>query len=295
MLDKLTPEQEKLCDEVANEYIADLVKPTPPDLDVICKWLDVVYGFYDSKRPGRVEIAKSPEAALKLASELTGKKETSLDWCGIGEGGWVSFYDYFHRIGVLKDEEVKDLLALRGFIRCAWDTVLLDECAIVVRRPTLLKLDDAGNLHSASGPCIEWEDGERDFAWHGTWVPERVVTDPKSYTRDEYLAITNTEVRRALSESGGWAWVAEMLGAKQVDAWVDDKTSLSYTLLRCDDGQQLLAKQSPKLKDGSQPKYLEPVHEQLKTAKAARKWQAVPNMTPAQCEHDPELEYGIEA
>ncbi len=293
-LEKLTPKQEALCETVAEEYINDLTNATLPDSAAITKWLDVVYSLYERKRPERVEIVESPRAALKMASDLTGEKQAYLDDCGIGDGGWVGFYDYFYRIGVLKGEECSDVLALRDFMRVAWDTVLLDECAIVVQRPIALRLDDAGNLHSATGPCIEWSDGYKDYAWHGTWVPERVILDPRSHSKQEYLSITNTEQRRALSEAAGWAWVAEVLGAKAVDSWTDPVTRLQYELLRCEDGAQLLSKQSPALKDGSQPKYIEPVHEELKTARAARKWQAT-NLTPGECEADPHLAYGVEA
>jgi hypothetical protein len=294
MLDTLTPAQEKLLDKVADEYIRDLTVARAPDMKAINAWLDVVYKLYDRKRPDRVEVSASPVAALKLASELTGKQQTYLDWCGIGEGGWVSFYDLFHRIGQATDEEIEDVLKLKEFGRVAWDTVLLDECAIVIRRPTLLRVDDSGNLHATDGPCIEWSDGEKDFAYHGTWVPERIIREPKSFTRDEYLAITNTEHRRALGEIAGWGWVADLLGATPIDAWTDPETKLDYELLACSDGSKLLRKQSPKLKGGKQPVYFEPVHEDLKTAQAARKWQAT-TLAPAQCESDPSLTYGVEA
>lgn len=294
-LEKLTKEQEMLCDQIVEEYSRDLTLPTPPDGEAITRWLDIVYGLYNSKRPERVEIVESLQRALVLATELTHEIQTTIDYCGIGEGGWIAFYDYFQRIGVIKHDEVADLMALRDFTRCAWDSILFDDCAIVIQRPIALHLDTAGNLHCVTGPCIEWADGEKDYAWHGTWVDERVIMDPKSYTRQEYLAITNTEQRRALSECGGWTWVAELLGTAEVDKWIDPHTSLSYTLLKCHDGQVLLAKQSPVLKDGSQPNYMEPVHENLCTARAARKWQAVPTLTPAECENDPELFYEIEA
>ena len=64
--------------------------------------------------------------------------------------------------------------------------------------------------------------------------------------------------------------------------------------MACSDGSKLLRKQSPPLKLGDQPVYYEPVHEDLRTAQAARKWQAT-DMTPAQCEADPALSYGVEA
>lgn len=294
ILESLTPEQLALAEEIAEEYIRDLTQATLPDGSAITRWLDIAYGLYDRKRPDRIEICDSPEAALALASELTGNVEAYLDDAGIGDGGWLAFYDYFRRIEVLTQDEAADVLALRDFSRIAWDSVLLDECAIVVQRPIALKVDDAGNLHCADGPALEWADGKKDFAWHGTWVPERMVLNPRSYTRDEYMAITNTEERRALSESGGWSWVAELLGAKPADEWTDPETGLGYVLLKCPSGEALLAKQSPELKDGAQPRYLEPVHEDLRTARAARKWQAT-RLTVAECEHDPALSYGVEA
>jgi hypothetical protein len=294
VLENLTDEQEALLDKTADAYIADLTVSREPDMGAINRWLDIVYGLYDMKRPARVEIAASPEAALKLASELTGEKQAYMDWCGVGDGGWVSFYDLFHQIGILTDEEATEIIALREFGKVAWDSVLLDECAIVIRRPLVLRLDDDGDLHSATGPCIEWADGEKDFSYHGTWVPERIVMAPKSFTKDEILAVTNTEERRALGEIAGWQWIADRLGATVVDKWYDRSRRLRYELLSYGDGQKLLRKQSPELKNGKQPTYVEPVHENLKTAKAARKWQAT-TLTPEQCERDPELRYGVEA
>jgi hypothetical protein len=293
VLEALTREQEALCEAVAQEYLDDLTTAPEPDETIINRWLDVAYGLFDQDRPPHVEIVPSPLDACRLASEMTGEKITTTDDCGIGDGGWVSFYDYFHRIGVIDDAEFADVQALRDFARVAWDTILLDDCAIVIRRPVTLKLDDAGNLHCGDGPAIAWADGTEEYCWHGTWVDKRIVLSPRSYTREEYLGITNTEERRALSESGGWSWVAELLGSSVVDAWTDPATGLAYELLQAGE-QKLLAKQSPPLKDGSQPRYLEPVHRDLRTAAGARKWQAV-RWTPQQCDADPTLRYQVEA
>ena len=292
-LKTLTASQERLLARTADRYIRELVKPPPYKKSDIIAWLDVAYGLYDMPRPSRVEIVDSPMRALALASELTGTKEDRLDWCGIVDGGWVSFYDVFAEIGILAADEVDEVIKLRNFGRSAWDSVLLDECAIVIRRPRALRVDDDGNLHSTSGPAIEWRDGERDFAYHGTWIPERMVLAPRKYTKAEYSAITNTEERRALSEIAGWDWVISLLGGKVLDSEKDSRTGLLYELIGCDDGQRLLRKQSPRLANGKQPQYIEPVHESLRTALAARKWQATA-LTPEQCESDPGLEYGCE-
>ncbi len=294
MLNELTKEQEELCEIVFKEYDSVLdTMPRQVKMPDVTAWLTRVYSFYDKPLPARIEVASSPQAAFKLASELTGTTINSLDWCGISDAGWVSFYDYFHRIGVLSDDEAKDVLLLREFQRSIWDTVLLDECAIVVQHPTLLKRDRDGNLHSSTGPCIAWADGRQDFAWHGVWVPEKIITNPKGYTREEYDQIDSTEVRRALGEAAGWDFVVNLLGATSISTWTDANTSLTYELYRSPDGLQWIKKQSPALQNNQQPYYFEPVHENLRTARAARKWQAT-RLTPEECEKDPVLVYGQE-
>lgn len=295
ILETLNKAQEKLMAVVADEYIKDITaRGSRKNKRAVDRWLTIVYGFFDKKVPGRVETVGSLHAGLMRANELDpAGKHTVADDTGFSDGSWLSFYDYFARIGVLKKDEVSDLRALIAFRKVAWDTVLFDEVAIVIERPKAIRVDDEGRLHGAGAPCIEWPDGEKDYAWHGTWVTEKIAMTPRSHTREEFLAISNTEQRRALCEAAGWDWVAEILNAKAIDGWADPETKLEYELLGCSDGSKLLRKQSPPLKLGAQPIYMEPVHEELKTAKAARKWQAT-DWTPAQCEADSELTYGAE-
>lgn len=288
----LTAEQEKLCDVVVAEYDAVLDDLPRPKKTAINRWLKLVYSFYDKPAPSRVEVVPSPFAAFALAEELTGEKYKTLDYCGMADAGWVSFYDYAHRAKFITKEEAKDVLALREFQRSCWDSLLLDECAIVVALPTTLERDTEGNLHSPTGPCIEWADGHADYAWHGVWVPEQVIRAPRTYTKTEYAAITDTEVRRALGEAAGWDFIVDLLGAKSTNTWTDPNTELEYALYRTAN-QAWLRKQSPVLQNGKQPFYFEPVHESLVTAQAARKWQAT-RLTPEQCEADPVLVYGTE-
>ena len=295
--ESLTKGQELLCDQVADDYILQSMTYQTPDLAVIRAWLHVVYGLepYRLAVPDRIEIVSSPEAAYRLASELTGTVQSSLDWIGLGDDGWIAAYYFYERVKVLSDAEMAEVHLLRDYIRVAWDSILLDECAIIVARPTAIHVDENGEPHCASGPCIEWGDGEGYFAWHGQWVPERIIRDPKSYSKDEYLAITNTEERRVLGEIAGWDWIGRLLGGTVIDTWKDPTTGLTYGLWRCaDGGPTLLRKQSPTLKDTSQPWYTEPVHEDLRTAAAARKWQAT-RLSVAECERDPSLSYEVES
>jgi len=288
MLEELTPEHESILDQVVEEYCAFPL--AEPNMEAIRRWTDLVYGLYDQP-PRAVEICPSPFAALKRCEELTGAKASAPDNCGVSESGWIAEYDAYHRIGELSDDDVSALLTFKAFIRCAWDTIMLDELALVIRHPTKLARDADGYLHCNDGPAVAWEDGREDYAWHGEWVPKRVIMEPKSYTPDEYRDL-GPEPRRALAEHVGHEHVVKMLGAEPVDRWTDPYTGLQYELLRAAD-QQWLRKQSPVLQDGSQPHYLEPVHEDLSTAAGARKWQAT-DWDPSRCDDDPELIYGVE-
>lgn len=290
-IEKLTEEQEALMDVVFQEYDA-MLAPTEPVMADIEAWIKVVYGFYNMEAP-KIQVVDSPFAALKLAHDLTGETLHRLDQMGVSDSGWVARYDYFFRIGALtQDTDTDNLFKLKAFMQCAWDTLLYDELAIVVRRPTRLDRDQEGRIHSEVGPAIEWADGNKDWSWHGVWVPQRVVEAPRSFTKEEYLAVTNAEIRRALGEAAGFEHICELLGAEPLDTWTHETTGLSYTLLGTDN-ERWLKMQSPELQTGEQPTYVEPVHENLKTAAAARKWRAT-TLTPEECERDPSLEFELE-
>ncbi len=298
MLKELTNEQESLLDKVAAEYIDQLKcngcdLNAPDNADTIKQWLSVVYtSIYNTAVP-KIIVCDSPDAALKLASELTGESQKYLDYMGISDSGWISRYDYFHRIGMLTDDEFAETYALCKFQKLIWDTVLCDELAILIRYPESVTLDSDGNLHNQSGPSVKWRDGLCEWFWHGLSVDERLVMRPNEFSAEEYKAIRSTEYRRALSEAMGWNRVVELLGARVLDTWVDPLTGLEYALLGAGN-DRWLRKQSPIITSGSQPTYIEPVHEDLMTASAARKWQADDSLSVDSCEKDPILIYDIE-
>jgi hypothetical protein len=89
--------------------------------------------------------------------------------------------------------------------------------ALVVRRPRLLSLDEAGRLHSATGKAVEYPDGWGCYAWHGTPVPERFILAPEGLTREDFLNEPNIEVRRVIQERMGARFV-EVFGGTVIDA-----------------------------------------------------------------------------
>ena len=90
------------------------------------------------------------------------------------------------------------------------------DLALIVRRPTVLVRNSADQLHSATGPCMEYPDGWGFYAWHGVLVPERVILAPEKLTREDVLQEPNVEVRRVMQERMGSRFVSE-LGGQVID------------------------------------------------------------------------------
>lgn len=211
---------------------------------------------------------------------------------------------YFREVCGLKFPKYlfEDIAAFTG---CWW---WLDNFIIVSDRPRQINIDENNRLHSTTGPAIEWRDGSSLYAWHNTLVPAKLITNPDDYTSEEIKKLENTEMIRALAEKLGWEKYINKLGIEVIDSYTDSKTGLKYELLdSCHkfgrDDPRYIRKQSSKLKDGSSPWYIEPVHPRLKTAAAARKFQAMaaflddPNeeyKLVQYCNRNPELNYNWE-
>jgi hypothetical protein len=219
--------------------------------------------------------------------------------------GWVSYLSFFRHVVKLDESHRVDYskwghyeaLAEHGGPR-----LMHKDFCIISDRPAVLLVDERNRPHCATGPSHKWRDGWALYFWHGVRVPKRMIEAPESYTRDEILGIGNTEQRRALAERLGWPRYLEKLGGSIVSTWEDPETKLAYELFELSEtGERILRKQSPALKDGSQPWYAEPVHRDLLTAQAARKWQAItpftsdPRESARLCNSNPALSYTVEA
>jgi hypothetical protein len=83
--------------------------------------------------------------------------------------------------------------------------------------PSLLKLDDEGNLHCAAGPAIAWPNGDSLFAWHGQFVPESWIRTPLEVDVRAVLETeTNQELIRCLGEIVGFDRLLDELDAEEV-------------------------------------------------------------------------------
>jgi hypothetical protein len=88
----------------------------------------------------------------------------------------------------------------------------------VVERPVRVLRDEAGRLHSAKGPALEYEDGYSLHFWHGVAVDARWLSLGERIDPHDVLTWPQGEQRRALAEiAGGWASVISRLPTRVVN------------------------------------------------------------------------------
>ena len=273
------------------------------------------HGF-DGGASLRASLSDSLSASLRdslrdsLSASLSASLGASLRgsyWWNYGRccGSWEWWLSYFaFAAETWPSEQSKKLDGLFALGRTAHLWWPYKHMVIMSDRPTRLSVDDRQRLHCADGQALGYSDGWGLYYWHGMQVPAKLVEAPESYTAADIKAESNSEIVRALAERLGWEAFVTRLDVASVDRWADATTGLAYELLesrtRIGDGQpRFLRMVSPKLKDGSQPTYLEPVHPDLTTAQAARRWQGVnpdgTRPTPTECNNSPETTYAQEA
>ncbi|MEC4833800.1 hypothetical protein R2362_03300 [Mycobacteroides chelonae] len=151
--------------------------------------------------------------------------------------------------------------------------------AVLTDRPTVLRRDDQGRLHSEHGPALLYADGYSFHGWHGISVPEWVIDSP---SLEKAMAESNTEIRRCAFESLGWDKAIQELGIEPIDTCRDFANGdNNLELYRLPDkvnpyGQPvnllLMVNGSPD-RDGGIRRYGETVPASISKADAAAAWQ----------------------
>ncbi len=70
---------------------------------------------------------------------------------------WISFYDFFSRIGIVKSDlfdRYKEYIDSGIF-----SSIYFENLVILSKNPILLLRDDKGRMHNIEGPAIEFGDG----------------------------------------------------------------------------------------------------------------------------------------
>ena len=137
----------------------------------------------------------------------------SLGW----SSGWVSFYDYFRRVGIVKTPEFdKYVEYLQSGL---FMTVFQDGLAVVCRRPKKLLRDERERMHSETEAAIEWRDGFKLYYLFGIEFDEKLwkkVVDRKLKFK-EMMEISNMEQRMAALKVLGAEYLLEQGKAQLIE------------------------------------------------------------------------------
>ena len=192
---------------------------------------------------------------------------------GQHDAGWLSFYHYFHDVVSLQ-EQTKKLGGLWLLAQSAGWALPHKNICWVSERHNILRRDDRGRLHDASGPAVAFPDGWKIYAWHGIRVPAWCIEDQTKITKETILAEGNTEIRRAMCEIVGWPRALEMLGGKTIHT--DECLGLPRKLIELDlkgERVRLLLMTNGTIENGERRQFVEGVPATINTCHEAVAWQ----------------------
>ena len=216
MLNKLNKEQEELKEKLREEWISYCLSGNSElDYEKAEQGIEFIYDRVKKPKP-LILVADSPYSAV-LISKLFGSNKTNTDYFGCGyDGGWVSFFDYFARIGVLKNDNFNKL---NSFMRSGvWDTIFFERLSILIRRPSLVVKNEKEQLHNTSGKSVEFRDKWGIYSLNGVRMKEEhVMTEAGKIDIQEIIKEKNTEVRRELIRKVGIERFLQKAGAKVLD------------------------------------------------------------------------------
>lgn len=108
---------------------------------------------------------------------------------------WHSIFRFFHEVF-----EPNDLISLACLNELLSGYHFGCQEAWMVRKPVRLERDEAGNLHSADGLCVQYRDGWGFYAWHGVCCSEQVILHPEQLSNEDWLNEPNMAIRRVIQE-----------------------------------------------------------------------------------------------
>jgi len=266
------PADVKQAGAAIRELYAIAEEPEP-----ICIWVDsplagfklqAEWGKEPVIEPLHVRGNSAAELAAKIAaSPAAGNDETKTLASTIKDNSgtnnivypwyvqWGWFYSSWWRFAAFPHlhieafehdkEDARTLAAWNALSDSCHMVWTFDNLAVLCDRPTVLNLNDAGDLHCIDGPAIEYADGYSVYALRGT-----VFTDGQedAYFRNkEPLTITaalkerNAEVRRlVIADLIGWEKLLDLEGAEVLDEVLGDARLIKVTLPDDDEPIHLL-------------------------------------------------------
>ena len=215
---ELTNEQIDMMHRFARDWVAEQLNTvSTPETE---RGAEENYRVFSQRAYGKIPTRfiwyDSPVAVGSAVDRAVG----SLYWSNVF--AYRSFYAIL--LGLQEDLDFKAFVAMGNFVKKTHGSFLVDDALHIVRKPRLLTLDENGRFHNEVQKCIEYRDGWGFYSWHGTTVPEYVITTPKEkVTKEMWLKEQNQEVKRVLVEKVGYDKFMEWFKPSTIDTWNDYK------------------------------------------------------------------------
>ena len=133
----------------------------------------------------------------------------------ISDFGWVSFYSFFTRIGILNNTRFNQYEA---FIRSTpLALYAYENYVFAVHPPIQAERNAQGRLHSATTAAVKFRDGSAYYFINGRSVPGWIIEKKDAITKEKFLSETNAEIKGAMYEVLGQKGIMKLLGAETVD------------------------------------------------------------------------------
>ena len=153
---------------------------------------------------------------------------------------WISFYDFFDRIGIKLTNEnfYKFMELMRSGI---YDMVQLDGLCIVASLPKIVRRNTQNFMHSDEFPAIEWRDGFKLHYLNGVFFPEdlwkQVVS--KEMPFEDILKIEDIDQRTQAMRYGDPLKFFKHVGATEIDTYTKytkENKAINYSLYKIPKG-----------------------------------------------------------
>lgn len=165
------------------------------------------------------EFLKNLKANLQL-------KSTYIGWSNFG---WVSFYDFFTKIGVINDEDFNNYQSL--IESNVFEAFEFEKAVFAVRPPKEIHYNENRIIHNIEGSAIKFLDDTEIFIINGFSVTKELFMSlyNKTYTVEDFLKEPNEEIKSAVisflqsrdGESGVYYFLKDNL--KEVNTYTDIK------------------------------------------------------------------------
>jgi hypothetical protein len=201
---------------------------------------DQVWGQVWGQVVGQVRDQVRGQVWGQVLDQVRGQKiifQSFSSHGNVSDYGWLSFYDFFVRIGIkLKKKEIENMHKLMEISRSGiYDMIQLDGLCVVCSNPEFVKRNALNALHCENGPAIRWADGYAMHALNGVrFQPdmfEKVTGGNMPF--EEILAIPDVDQRTQAMKFGSVDKFLEHAKAKTLDTYTKlnlDGEEINYSL-----------------------------------------------------------------